>query len=331
MSSSKGPKTLMEAVKHYSDLDVCHAFMANLKWPDGIVKCPRCGSDNVGFISTRRLFKCRQKSCRKQFSVKVGTIFEDSPLGLDKWFVAVWAITNAKNGISSCEVARAIGITQKSAWHMLHRIRHTMHVGNFNKFTGEVECDETYVGGRAENMHLSRRRKQITSTGPAGKAIVQGVLQRDENGSRVQAKVVPDAKRATLTKVLHDHVEFGAIVYTDTHPSYHQVGMDYVHAMIDHEKSYVDGACHTNGLENFWSLLKRAIKGTYVSVDQPHLGRYVDEEAFRFNERDTNDAGRFALVMPGVIGKRLMYRTLIGATTAEALKKSGQAGSGLVN
>jgi transposase-like protein len=320
----------MEAVQYFADLDVCHDYLAKLKWPDGVVKCPRCNSEGVGFIRSRRMYQCR--GCRKQFSVKVGTIFEDSPLGLDKWFVAVWSITNAKNGISSCELARATGITQKSAWHLLHRVRHAMQTGSFCKFVGEVESDESYIGGAAENMHKSRRREKIKSPGPAGKAIVQGVLNRAVPGaSKVSAVVVPDAKRPTLTKTLHERVELGATVYTDTHPAYHELGRDYIHAMIDHAKSYVEGRCHTNGLENFWSLLKRTINGTYVAVDEPHLGRYVDEQVFRFNERGTDDAGRFALVMPGVVGKRLMYKTLIGDKSAGNLQNGEAENAGPVN
>jgi transposase-like protein len=264
------------------------------------------------------MFKCRD--CKKQFSVKVGTIFEDSPLPLDKWFVAVWSITNAKNGISSCELARAIGVTQKSAWHMLHRVRHALTVGSFDKFTGEVESDESYVGGKSSNMHASRRKRKIVARGVAGKDIVHGVLHRSpvKGGSKVRAAVVPDGKRHTLTGAIRANVETGATVYTDTHPSYHLLGQEYVHQMIDHAQAYVAGRCHTNGLENFWSLLKRSINGTYVAVDAPHLGRYVDEQVFRFNERKLNDAQRFAVAMPGVVGKRLTYKELIGVATGEA-------------
>jgi transposase-like protein len=328
-AKATGPQTLLEAVRHYSDLDVCHAYMAKLKWPDGVLTCPACGAANVGFIASRRMYQCKSQDCRKQFSVKVGTIFEDSPLGLDKWFVAVWCITNAKNGISSCELARAIGITQKSAWHMLHRIRHAMHVGSFDKLTGEVESDETFIGGKSKNMHLSRRKEAIKGTGGAGKAIVHGVLQR---GGKVRAKVIPNVKQDTLLSVIRSAVEPGSNLYTDTLAAWrHEPKIEYVHYMIDHAKAYVDGHIHTNGMENFWSLLKRMINGTYVSVDAPHLGRYVDEEAFRFNERRTNDAGRFALVMPGILGKRLMYKTLIGADTADNVKKDGLGEGGSVN
>jgi len=329
------PKTLIEAVRYFADLDICHTYMANLKWPDGVVRCPECGNDNIGIIASRRMFQCKAAACRKQFSVKVGTIFEDSPLPLDKWFVAVWCITNAKNGISSCELARAIGITQKSAWHMLHRVRHAMHFGSFDKFTGEVESDETYVGGKSRNMHLSRRQEKIHGTGGAGKAVVHGLLERGSKAknvaSKVRANVVKDTKRKTLLPTIQENVESGSHVYTDALRSYQGLQAEYVHEVIDHAKEYVRGAVHTNGMENFWSLLKRSISGTYVSVDAPHLARYVDEQAFRFNERTRNDAGRFKTVMPGVVGKRLMYKTLIGATTPDNCKKDGAGSDGLAN
>jgi transposase-like protein len=334
----QGPKTLIQAVKHFADLDVCHAYMANIKWPDGIVKCPACGSENIGIIKSRRMFQCKTKDCRKQFSVKVGTIFEDSALGLDKWFVAVWSITNAKNGISSCELARAIGVTQKSAWHMLHRVRHAMHVGSFDKFTGEVESDETLIGGAAINMHQSRKLAAgLKGGGSAGKAVVHAVLRRTDKQnkkiSKVNASVIPDTKLRTIAPIIHKVVAPGSNLYTDTMAAYTSpiFSETFVHGMIDHVKAYVDGRIHTNGLENFWSLLKRTIGGTYVSVDAPHLGRYVDEQTFRFNERDTNDAGRFALVMPGVVGKRLTYKELIGDSTPDNCKKDEANGSGLAN
>ena len=338
--NASGPETLMEAVKHFADLDVCHTYLANIKWPNGIVKCPDCGSERIGMISTRRMFKCKEKTCHKQFSVKVGTIFEDSPLGLDKWFVAVWCITNAKNGISSCELARAIKVTQATAWFMLHRVRHTMHVGSFNKFTGEVESDETFVGGKARNMHRSRRQEKIHGTGGSGKAIVHGIVQRGEDKtgdkkidknrrrSKVTASVVGNIRRKTLVPIIKEAVEPGSHVYTDALKSYDGLSADYLHEAIDHAQCYVNGRVHTNAMENFWSLLKRAINGTYVSVDEPHLGRYVDEEVFRFNERKMNDGQRFNVVMPGVVGKRIMYKELIGANTLEELPGTDGAGAG---
>ena len=306
------PKTLIEAVKHFADLNVCHQYMLALKWPNGVFVCPKCGSDKVGQIVTRRLLRC--KACRKQFSAKVDTIFEDSPLGLDKWFVAVWCIANAKNGISSCEVTRALGVTQKTAWFMLHRIRVAMRTRCFRKFSGEVESDETFVGGKAANMHKSRRERAIQGRGAVGKAIVHGLLERAEGGtdkvSQVKASVVPNTDADTLMPEIARNVERDSQLYTDAHASYSNAAEHWLHSWVDHLSAYVRGCVHTNGLENFWSLLKRGIKGSYVHVAAWHLCRYVDEEVFRFNERDKDDAGRFALVMQMLLGRRITYRQL---------------------
>lgn len=190
------PKTLIEAVRYFSDVDVCNDYMARVKWPDGKIICPKCGCDKVGKIKTRKMLRCNTKGCRKQFSYKVGTIFEDSPLGLDKWFVAVWCITNAKNGISSYELHRALGVTQKTAWFMLHRVRVAMQEGSFVKLEGTVESDETFVGGKAKNMHADKRAQRIKWRGPIGKAIVHGVLER---GGKMIAGVVKDQKRSSFS------------------------------------------------------------------------------------------------------------------------------------
>ncbi|MEX0704851.1 MAG: IS1595 family transposase [Planctomycetales bacterium] len=296
------PKTLIEAVRFFSDIDACNQYMAGIKWPDGKIICPHCGGDRIGEIKTRRMLRC--KDCRKQFSYKVGTIFEDSPLGLDKWFVAVWCVTNDKNGISSYELHRALGVTQKSAWHMLHRIRLAMQDGSFTKMEGTVEADETFVGGKAKNMHKAKRSAKITGRGAVGKAIVQGVLQR---GHRIIAGVVGNTKRRTLQPNVREVVEPGSTIYTDALKSYEGLEDVYLHETIDHAREYVRGSVHTNGMENFWSLLKRCINGTYISVMPWHLGRYVDEQAFRYNEREKDDAGRFDEVMGRTVGKRLTY------------------------
>ncbi len=301
------PQTLLEAVRFFSDIDRCNELMVEVKWPDGKIVCPKCGSDRVGKIKTRKILRCNAKGCHKQFSYKVGTIFEDSPIGLDKWFVAVWCLTNAKNGISSYELHRAIGVTQKSAWFMLHRIRLAMQNGSFEKLEGTIESDETFVGGAAKNMHAAKRKEKIKGRGPIGKAIVHGVLER---GGKIIAGVVKDQKRSTLQPHVREHVEPGSTVYTDSLPSYVGLDDEFTHEMIDHAVKYVDGDCHTNGIENFWSLLKRCINGTYISVMPWHLSTYVDEEAFRYNERKKDDAGRFEEVMSRVVGRRLTYEEL---------------------
>jgi transposase-like protein len=301
------PKTLLEAVRYFSDLDVCNEYMKGIKWPNGTIVCPKCGGDQIGEIKTRKMLRC--KHCRKQFSYKVGTIFEDSPLGLDKWFVAVWCITNAKNGISSYELGRALGVTQKSAWHMLHRIRLAMHNETPKRLSGTVEADETYIGGHAHNMHASKRKAKIKGRGVIGKVIVQGVLER---GGRVIAGVVPDTKRKTVQPNVREMVRSGSTVYTDNFKSYVGLEDEYLHESIDHAAgAYVSGNCHTNSMENFWSLLKRGINGTYISVMPWHLFRYVDEQVFRFNERKGTDGSRFDTAMRRIVGVRLQYAELI--------------------
>lgn len=310
------PKTLLDAVRYFSDLDACHSYMRRIKWPDGKPSCPHCGSDRLGEITTRAKFQCRD--CRKQTSYKAGTIFEDSPLGLDKWFVAVWSIANCKNGISSHELARALGVTQKTAWFMLHRIRAAMQVGGLDQFDGPAEADTTYVGGRAENMHAKRRERVIRGRGAVGKAIVHGVLQRStpEQASQVRANVVGSDDGARLLPEVRRHVRRGAQVYTDDASAYGDLAFTHFHTAIDHSRAYVRGAVHTNCLENFWSLLKRALGGTYVAVAPFHLLRYVHEQSFRFNERRTNDSGRFARAMRGTVGRRLTWRALAGVDDA---------------
>ncbi len=275
------PKTLIEAIKYFSDPDVCLNFVAKLRWPNGVV-CPTCGSQDVRYISTRRIWECKAQHSKRQFSVKVGTIFEDSAIGLDKWLAAMWMIANAKNGVSSYEVSRGLGVTQKTAWFMMHRIRLAIE-SEPSKFDGTVEVDETYIGGKAEFMHKSKRSKVIRGRGTVGKVAVMGLLQR--HSSKVQAKIIPDISRHTIPNAVRQSVEVGSNLITDALSPYADLNSEYVHEVIDHAEAYVRGHVHTNGIENFWSLLKRAIKGTYVSVEPFHLMRYLGEETFRFNTR----------------------------------------------
>ncbi len=196
---SNEPQTLTEAILYFADPDVALKTMVDLRWPIGVC-CPTCGRADVRYISTRRLWECKEVHPKKQFSAKLGTIFEDSPLGLDKWFTAVWMIANCKNGVSSYEVARAIGVTQKSAWFMLHRIRMAMQTGSFLKSGGEFEADETFIGGRSKNMSKTRRAKTITGSGVSGKEVVMGVLHRGtkQEPSKTIAIHVPNRKKATV-------------------------------------------------------------------------------------------------------------------------------------
>ena len=302
----------MEAIRHFSDREVCLTFVAELRWPNG-VQCPKCQHKETSFLKTRRIWKC--KGCKKQFSAKVGTIFESSPIPLDKWLTAMWMLTNCKNGISSYEVHRALGVTQKTAWFMLHRIRLAMQDGNFEKLSGEVEADETFVGGLSKNMHKSRRAKAIHGTGGVGKTVAMGILQRK---GKIKTMVVPNVQRETLHAEIRKHVEPGSELFTDAWKAYRGLAPEYLHQIIDHAVSYVEGKVHTNGIENFWTLLKRALKGTYTHCDPCHLFRYLDEQSFRFNERQRNDARRFVGVLGQIAGKRLKYDELTGKGLAVA-------------
>lgn len=306
------PKTLIAAVEYYSDPDVCHELMLKVKWPTGVIRCPACNGTKVGNIASRRMLQCKSKDCRKQFSTKVGTIFEDSPLSLQKWFVAVWAVANCKNGISSYELGRAIGVRQASAWHMLHRIRKAMEAGGFDKMDGTHEADTTYVGGKAANMHADKRAKRITGRGAADKTAVHGVLRRgdDKSHSTVTAVVLRNEDAESLMREVRRNVGYGARVFTDEAPAYGDLAFTHIHRAIDHSREYVRGQIHINGMENFWTLLKRSLGGTYVSVAPFHLYRYVAEQCWRFNNRKTDDGTRFQRVLPAVVGKRLTYRLL---------------------
>jgi transposase-like protein len=313
LAMSTEPRTLTEAIRHFADPDVSLKTMVELRWPNG-VRCPTCGREDVRFIATRRMWECKEKHPKRQFSAKIGTIFEDSPLGLDKWFSAIWMIANCKNGVSSYEIHRAIGVTQKTAWFMLHRIRLAMETGSFLKSGGTNEADETFIGGLAKNMHKARRKKAITGTGFKDKAAVMGVLRRgsDAETSRVVvARHVPDTKATTLHPIVRAAVEPGSELFTDTHSGYRGLAAHYVHEVVDHSIEYVRGKVHTNGMENFWSLFKRTLKGTYVSVEPFHLNAYVVEQTFRYNERRHDDGGRFRRVLGAVSGKRITYKELI--------------------
>jgi transposase-like protein len=303
------PKTLQEAIIHFSDDANCQRFMIAMRWPDGKVRCPRCDSERVTYLAKQRRWKCYGNHPRPQFSLKVGTIFEDSPLGLDKWLTAMWLLSSAKNGVSSCELARSLGITQKSAWHVLHRVRLAMRQGTFGKLAGEVEVDETFIGGKARNMHIAVKKRRITGTGGKDKAKVMGMLER---GGKVRTVVIETRKKHELHANVREHVQAGAALYSDELRSYNGLEGDYAHQVINHSVKYVEENVHTNGMENYWSLLKRGINGTYVSVEPFHLFRYLDEQSFRYNNRKDTDGQRFAEAVRLIVGKRLEYKRLIG-------------------
>jgi transposase-like protein len=316
------PKSLVEMVRYFSDPDVCIEFVAAMRWVDGIAQCPHCGKSNAGFLKTRRIWKCRE--CRKQFSVKTDSIFEESPIGLDKWLMAIWLVVNCKNGISSYEIARDLKVTQKTAWFLLHRIRLALKNGSWEKFGGTggaVEVDETFIGGKPKNMHASRRLKMKTAqNGYAEKAIVVGMLDRDTR--QVRAHMVPNVKRETLQNAILAGIEGKSTVYTDGWSGYDGLTKaEFVHETVTHIEEYVRGNVHTQGIENFWSLLKRGLNGTYVAVEPFHMDAYLDEQMFRYNNRATrdnplDDGDRFMLAVSQISGRRLTYAELTGKVAA---------------
>ncbi len=323
------PKTLQEAIQFFTDFENCRQFMIAVRWPDGIVRCPTCGSEKVTYLQKARLYKCYCDHPRPKFSLKVGTVFEDSPIALEKWLPAFWMIVNDKNGISSWELHRALGVTQKTAWFMLHRIRLGMknHLYGDSKLGGEgggpVEVDETFVGGKLINMHKEKKVRYQQRGGSHGKAIVMGLLDRELR--QVRAKVVPNVKRDTLQNEILNEVEHGSNVYTDEYVGYDNLHQQqFVHDVVNKVEGYVRGQVHVNGVENFWCLLKRSLKGTYVAVEPYHLQAYVDEQVFRFNNRATkdnplNDGDRFHLALSQIVGKRLTYAELTGKTSERPL------------
>jgi transposase-like protein len=314
VTAMKKPKTLQQAIIHFSNPENCIAYMVALRWPNG-VECPTCGRKDARFLANQGKWQCKTVHHHRQFSAKVGTIFEDSPISLDKWLLAVWMLTNCKNGVSSYEIARAIGVTQKSAWFMLHRIRLAMQRRSLMKIGGsgsEVEVDETFIGGAARFMHRDKHRRRITETDTKDKIAIVGVLER---GGEIRATVTGSRRKKPLQAHIRENVEPGGAVYTDALMSYMGLAhQGYEHKVIDHAERYVDGKIHTNGLENFWSLLKRGLKGTYVSVEPFHLFRYLDEQVLRYNLRKQpmDDGKRFDAVMSHVLGKRLTYAKVTG-------------------
>jgi transposase-like protein len=318
--------TLQQAIVHFSDPDNCIAYMVEQRWPDGKVVCPTCGRNDVSWLANQRKWQCKSKHEKRQFSAKTGTIFEDSPLSLDKWILATWMVTNCKNGVSSYEIARSIGVTQKSAWFMLHRIRLAMKdcidvpmLGGPEG--GAVEVDESFVGGKPANWHKEKREKHKAEVRSrrirtyqnafTHKTAVLGMFDRESR--KVRAKVVPNVRRETLQKEIMDTIEFGSKVYTDQAVTHSNLKEKYIHETVNHAVEYVNGQVHTNSLENFWSLMKRNLAGTYVAVEPFHLDRYLDEQVFRFNNRlGMNDEQRFAQVLSQVAGKRLTYAEVTG-------------------
>lgn len=315
------PKTLQQAIQYFGEYENCRSFMIAVRWPDGKVLCPHCGSDKVGYLEKARVYRCYGDHKKQKFSLKVGTVFEDSPIALDKWLLAVWMLVNCRNGVSSYEIHRAIGVTQKSAWFMLHRIRLAMQQNSFVKIGGgmsEVEVDETFIGGKARNMHKNVKARRITTrhgNNAKDKVLVMGMLER---GGHVRTEIINDRFQDTLRQNVNKHVKMKSFLYSDEFQAYKGLKDEYVHDFVNHAESYVNGRVHTNGIENFWSLLKRGLNGTYVAVEPFHLFRYLDEQSFRYNHRKDeqgnklNDGERFKIALSQIAGKRLAFKEVTG-------------------
>jgi transposase-like protein len=310
------PRTIQEAIVYFSDEDNAFEYAVARRWPDG-VRCPLCDSPDVAPIAARKKWRCR--ACNKQFSVRVGTIFEDSPISLGKWYTAIWMLINCKNGVSSYELHRAVGVTQKTAWFMLHRVRAAIKAKSFDKkLAGIVEADECFIGGLFKNMHESKKERIRAANTPnkrggIGKTIVQAIVER--NGE-VRAHILESTQNDPRLAFLRENVEEGAQLMTDEGYDHAAFGENFIHDFVNHEIEYVRGNVHTNSIENFWTLLQRTINGTYVSVEPFHLSAYVDEQAFRFNLRKDNDGGRFLKAVAMVPTARLTYKELIRADEA---------------
>jgi transposase-like protein len=316
------PRCLQEAIVYFSNPDNCIEYIAVRRWPNGAV-CPTCGSAKVSaFNAKRRTWKCGSHHPKREFSIKVGTIYEDSPIPLDKWLTATWMLTNCKNGVSSYEIARDLKVTQKSAWFMLHRIRLALGEVTENKMGGDgrgpVEVNETFVGANPVRMHRSRRLKlQTAITQRTNKTPVMGLLDRETR--QVRAHVIPNVKRETLQNAILNQFHDGTTIYTDQYTGYDRLraAKEFIHETVNHMEEYVRGQVHTQDIESFWSLLKRILRGTYVAVEPFHLDRYVSEQVFRFNNRATrdnplNDSDRFDIAVRQIIGKRITFAELTG-------------------
>jgi transposase-like protein len=309
------PSILQEAIVYFADPNNCRDYVVARRWPNGVT-CPTCGCADVIFLVNQNRWQCRNHHSKRQFSLKTGTIYEDSPLGLDKWLTATWLVSNCKNGVSSCEISRALNITQKTAWFMDHRIRFSLGMGTGNRLSRQVEADETYIGGKARNMHVEERKRRITATGGKDKVALMGILERGSKtvGGKMRTTVVGSTKKKTLQAEIREHVLAGSALFTDALKSYEGLN-EFQHEVVDHAVEYVRGEVHTNGIENFWSLVKRGLKGTYISVEPFHLFRYLDEQAFRYNNRvGFEDKDRFDMAVRQIVGKRLTFDQLTGKT-----------------
>jgi len=295
--------SLLQLLDHFKEEKTCIEYLEKQRW-DGEPVCPFCGEKHI--YRTNRGYKCAK--CHKKFSVTVGTVFENSKIKLNIWFAAIYLCTAHKKGISSLQLHRDLGVTQKTAWFMLHRIREIMKIKAPEMLSGTIEADETFIGGHNKNRHIGKKVKESQGRSVKDKTPVFGMM----NEGMVKTRVVKDTKASTLKPIIKSMVENGSIVVTDEWHGYDNLSSDFKHEIINHnEGQYVKNGFHTNGIEGFWSLFKRGVYGIYHSTSKQHLNRYCDEFSYRFNTRGINDVGRFSLSLTRVKG-RLTYNQLIG-------------------
>jgi transposase-like protein len=297
----KVPESQLEAIRYFADEDRCIGFVAAMRWPNGVV-CPSCGRSDVSYLGKQKRWQCKSAHSKRQFSAKTGTIFEDSALGLDKWLPAVWNVVNAKNGISSYEMARNLRITQKSAWHMNHRIREAMKVDSIEKLSGTIEADETYVGGKTHD-NLGRFHNKTAAV---------GIVEKKADGGQARAFATKTPDASNTLPFLRANIEKGSTLHTDEGAIYYRVQRDFEHFAVNHsKKEYVRDGVHINTVEGLWNLFKRSYKGTYTHLSAEHLDRYMQEHVFRYNTCTEDDGERFVGWFKG-LERCLTYKTLTG-------------------